>query len=326
MTERSDAREQPDTGFDPCDFFVLRTPLLPFDALERFGSGLEAPRALGQGVGPEPSGADSPEPEPIDAPTLDQALGADRRRLRRRLERHLEDPVVREALFLASPSLEKGLHSWRRDPEGKKGKRFEQALVRYLYRMAARSTPFGLFSGCSLGKVAGPGRLRLEARARYGRHTRLDMDYLFALTEALGRQPRMRDGLRYYPSSSLYRAAGRLRYVEARLDGRARSHHLVAVDAEEYLEAVLEQASGGATLGELARGLAEREEVSEEEAREFLDEMVDSQLLVSELEPPVTGREPIHDLIAQLRRHPAAPDTAAPWIRTLEKVRRRLEG
>ncbi|NJL58225.1 hypothetical protein HC928_26250, partial [bacterium] len=50
-----------------------------------------------------------------------------------------------------------------------------------------------------------------RTRAGYERHTRLDMDYLFALCEELGRDPRIREGLLFRPNSSLYRAAGRLR-------------------------------------------------------------------------------------------------------------------
>ena len=65
--------------------------------------------------------------------------------------------------------------------------------MRYVYRMAARATPFGLFSGCSVGAVEpAPGsatRIAVGPRAGYERHTRLDMDYLFALCEDLARDP-----------------------------------------------------------------------------------------------------------------------------------------
>ncbi|HSU84270.1 MAG TPA: lantibiotic dehydratase, partial [Thermoanaerobaculia bacterium] len=232
--------------FAPAGFFSFRTPLLPFEELESFGEGLEAPAAAGAGEGDDPE-------------RLEKALAADRERLRARLSALAERPEILEAVFLASPSLHESLSLWRAQPDGKKGQRAERALVRYIYRMAARATPFGLFSGCSIGRVetapGAPTRISVGPRSTYERHTRLDMDYLFALCEDLARDPEVREALLYRPNSSLYRAAGRLRYAEARLDNKVRSHHLVAVDSNDYLEEALRRAEGGATARDIAAAL-----------------------------------------------------------------------
>jgi len=295
----------------PSGFFVFRTPLLPFEEVEAWSADLAAPSAFEGAPEPDPdAGDDDPDP-------LEEALAADRERLRERLRRIIERPEVREALFVASPELRSGIEAWRRKPESKKGQRAEQALVRYFVRMASRATPFGLFSGCSLGEVGASSRMELAARSDYRRHTRLDMDYLFALTEELGQRHEVRRELRYRPNSSLYHAAGRLRYAESRLAGRFRSHHLVGVDATDYLDATLERARDGATVVDLTRGLvadlADDPDggVSEEEAEEFVHELIDSQLLVSELTPAVTGPEPIHGLIEQMSERASLRPAAA---------------
>ncbi len=286
------------SAFEPAGFFALRTPLLPFDEIEAWSEDLAA-AAAGEAE-------------------LPAVLAADRERLRRRLLRLIERPEIREALFVASPSLERGLDAWRRDPESKKGRRAEEALVRYLLRMTARATPFGLFSGCSLGRVGEATRLELGGRAGYQRHTRLDMDYLFALSQDLGDDGDLRRRLSYFPNSSLYRAAGRLCYAEARLDGKQRHHHLVAVELSDYLEQTLNRARGGATLAELTHELTS-EEIAAAEAERFVLELIDCQLLVSDLTPNVTGREPIHVLVDQL----AELGSSVPE-RALAEVRGRL--
>ncbi len=305
--------------FVPAGFFSFRTPLLPFEELEAFGEGLEAPAALA-------SAAEGENPERLEA-----ALAADRERLRARLSAMAERPEVLEAVFLASPSLHESLSLWRAQPDSKKGQRAERALVRYIYRMTARATPFGLFSGCSIGRVetdpGAPTRIAVGPRARYERHTRLDMDYLFALCEDLGADPEVREALTYHPNSSLYRAAGRLRYAEARLDNKVRSHHLVAVDSNDYLEEALRRAEGGATAREIAEALVAFDpdgEVTIDEAREFVTELINSQILVSDLSTPVTGPEAIHDLIDQLNRIPATA-LVANTAERLTKVRATLE-
>jgi thiopeptide-type bacteriocin biosynthesis protein len=301
------AKASPERPFVPAGFFSFRTPLLPFDELEAFGEGLAAPGAV--------AAADDPE-------RLEAALAADRERLRARLTALSERPEILEAVFLASPSLHESLALWRAQPDSKKGQRAERALVRYFYRMAARATPFGLFSGCSVGAVepapGSPTRIAVGPRTGYERHTRLDMDYLFALCEDLARDPAVRATLTYRPNSSLYRAAARLRYAEARLDNKVRSHHLVAVDSNDYLEEALRRAEEGATAQEVAEALVAFDpdgDVSIDEAAEFVTELIDSQILVSDLSTPVTGPEAIHDLIDQLRDIPATAETRDRLVR-----------
>lgn len=291
----------PSLDVAPFGFAILRTPLLAFDELAAWGADLEAPR-LADGAG-----------------ELAAALARDRGRLRERLAALVERPEVREALFLASPSLIDGLERWRREPDGKKGRRAEESLVRYFVRMTTRSTPFGLFSGCSLIELGERTRLRLAARGDYRRHSRLDMDYVFRLQDELGRDAALRRALVYRPSSSLYRAAGRLRYAEAQTRDGGRAYHLVAVDPDRYLERVLAEARDGARFDELVRVLVEADpdgEIESGEAAAFVDELIDSQLLVSELEPVITGRDATGELIGTLRHAGGRPGV----VHRLEEV------
>ena len=155
----------------PSGFFALRTPLLPFDELLAWSDGLEASSARN------------------DPARLEAACAADRARLLLRLRAVFHRPEVREALFLASPSLEERFDPWLREPNGPDDPKMERALVRYFARMAGRVTPFGLCAGGSVGTVGEDTRLVLRDRASSSRHTRLDMDYLVALTDAPARGP-----------------------------------------------------------------------------------------------------------------------------------------
>jgi thiopeptide-type bacteriocin biosynthesis protein len=279
-------KPQPRSGdFTPSGFFALRTPLLPFDDLLAWGADLEAPQA-----GDELTG-------------LEKALAADRGHLRRRLQVVVVRPEVREALFVASPELEERLDVWLREPDSEAGQKMERALVRYFARMAGRATPFGLFAGCSVGTLGATTRLTLGAQDGYRRHTRLDMDYVVSLSEALARTPQLRASLAFGPNTSLYRARGRVRYAEVRRNGKGWAHHHVALEASDYLDATMERARQGALPALLGAALVEADpEASPEEAAEYVGELIDSQVLLSELTPAVTGPEPIHALGAHLRK------------------------
>jgi thiopeptide-type bacteriocin biosynthesis protein len=292
----------PHNGIVPSGFFALRTPLLPFDELLAWGDGLGAPSA-----GDDPA-------------RLEAAVAADRARLRQRLRLIYARPEVREALFVASPDLEQRLELWLREPDGEPGQKVERALVRYLARMAGRATPFGLFAGCSVGTLGNETRLALAERGRYRRHTRLDMDYLVPLTDALARQPGLRPALAFAVNTSLYPTPGRLRYLEVRRNGKGWTHHQVALEAADYLEAVLARAREGATPPALAAALLRAEpDAPQEDADECIRELIDNQALVSELRPAVTGPEPIGPLAARLR------ERAGPAAERLVQARQELE-
>lgn len=280
MTERAKPAQ-----FSPSGFFVLRTPLLPFDEMVAWSEGAEAVGALD------------------DLPALQDALDKDRARLRSQLSEVIARPELRDAIFLASPSLDEALETWQKEPDSKRGGKLEPALVAYFTRAAARATPFGLFAGWTTGSIAARTRLELQDQQRYQRHSRLDMDYLWALAEAAERDPELRRAFSYTPNSSLYEAAGRLRLAQGRLAANSRSYHLLAVDTSPYLTMTLERAQGGASLETLATGLVD-DEITRAEAEAYLGELVDNQILVADVHPAVTGDEPVSSLVATLARHP----------------------
>ncbi len=213
--------------------------------------------------------------------------------------------VLQEALLLASPELSEVLLAWQRGEitAPKEQEKLELTLAKYLLRMAYRATPYGLFAGISPGKVGGKTDVRLVGRTQYRRHSRLDMDYLCALAGRLGQQPSFHNLLTYYPNNTLYPIGKQLRYVEYRVFKNTRTHHLSNVDHTVYVQRVLDRARQGATLAELA-GVLVDEEISPAEAGEFVAEMIEGQLLVSELEPSLTGEAYIQRLIRVLGAHP----------------------
>src|SRR5262249_23212888 len=161
-------------------------------------------------------------------------------------------------------------------------------LVRYFTRLCTRSTPLGLFAGCSVGRISEETRLAVADRGQAQRHTRLGIDYLCALAAHLVRDPRSRGAIRWRTNSSAYEFAGQIRFVEAQPSNRGRVHFLQAVDSSPELTCLLATAQPGATLNELkARLLEQNPELSDPEIDHFLGDLIESQLLVSELQPAV---------------------------------------
>ncbi|MCU1325429.1 MAG: Lanthionine biosynthesis protein LanB [Bryobacterales bacterium] len=293
---------------EPVGFFVLRTPLLPMAELVQWGDGLSSASELLAGA---------ERPETADSWSKDVAL------VRSRVSATLERPEIVHAIAIASESLIAGLQNWEANPDGKKGIQAERAMVRYFARMCGRSTPFGLFSGCSTGAIiAGSqeGVLHLSGRQSYEPVSRLDFEYLFALTTALQSDRVLRNSLTYFPNSSLHQVAGDWHYREARLLPTGRSYFSVKLTNDLFLNCAIARSRQGGTLSDISEAVAALDpDISIEEASEYVRELVSSNVLVSTLVPCVTA-DPLDDLIEQLEASPAS-ETA----KTLVAVRQEMK-
>jgi len=254
---------QEERPYLPFDTFVLRTPFFPFSFFTDITAG-----------------------ERIDGEKFREICAR---------------PEVREAIRVASPDLYADLDRWLAGDldDKKKVERLQQSMLRYLLRMSTRSTPFGLFAGFSTGRIGEETRVALTEPQAYGRHTRLDMNYLCSLGQNLARIPIIRDAIRYFPNSSIYRVGDQVRYVEYRYQNKRRVHHIIAVDHTDYLQKILDAAAAGKKADELAALLVD-DEITMDEAREFIIELIDSQVLVNDLEPAITGPEFLHQILQVL--------------------------
>lgn len=241
-----------------------------------------------------------------------------------KLKEFYKQPLAQEALFLASYSLYNKTIQWLNNDAAykatdKEHKKLLTSLAKYLLRMAYRCTPFGLFAGISLGSFSNHSHLILPPVDQYIRRSRFDMAYLCALGLNIAQDPQIRNQLVYYPNQTLYETGDYLRYVEYRIAEKERTHHLVNIDHSEYIQQVLDKAKQGAKPISLAAVLV-NDEITFEEALGFIYEMINAQVLVSELEPKVTGKAfYIHQLTEHLQKIDAG-ETLAEHLSTLNQA------
>jgi lantibiotic biosynthesis protein len=216
--------------------------------------------------------------------------------------RFRDSSLFREAIFLASPELYKEVikHLEKGGASAKEEEKMALSLLKYHNRMATRCTPFGLFAGCSTARIGEHTNIAIQPTEAGKSHLRFDMHFLCKLTDHLITLPALRRLMRYFPNTSLYPLGDKWRYYEKYYTGTIRQHKISDVDRSEYLDALLDKATGGAAYTELA-ALLVNDEITEEEATAFIDELIDCHLLESELEPSTTGKNTLSTLIEKLQ-------------------------
>jgi lantibiotic biosynthesis protein len=214
------------------------------------------------------------------------------------------DAVFMEALFLASPVLHAELQKFVQGKGGseKEEKKLLRSVAKYYLRMSSRCTPFGLFSGCAVAQWSDGDTTRLVLDDQPAeRHTRFDMHYLCALAQHLAKLPCIKDRLLYYPNTGYYKIGDEVRYVEYKYVNARRHHIISSVSASDYVMQLLQAAAQGILLSDMVQLLV-TDEIEEQEAIDFISEMIEAQLLTNELEPAITGDEFLHQIIGTLQR------------------------
>lgn len=250
-------------------YFVLRTPLFSLDTLNSFKIGEEINDEL--------------------------------------LKEFCNQQVFKESIFLASPSLYDTMEKWLNGEAflNKKGQKklekLREGLLKYILRMTTRCTPFGKFAGFNTGEFSESTNVLLDEVCSNKYHTRFDMNYLVALAQNLSKKEEIQDKLLFYPNTSIYTIGHQLRYIEYHYVKTRRVHQICAVDNSIYIQRVIGLAKEGAKLLDLTNSIID-DEISSEEANAFIISLIESQILICELEPTVSGDEFLKQIIHVLKK------------------------
>lgn len=211
---------------------------------------------------------------------------------------------AKEALFLASPDLYEECEKWLAGEitDKEKEKKLLVSLLKYANRMHNRCTPFGLFASCGVVRWGEKSDVIINRNELF-RSTRLDMHFSCQLAQKLAAESYIRPHLRFFPNTSIYQVYDKVRYVEYTYQDKRRAYRISAVDYSIYLNQVLDWAREGEMVEVLATKLVELDaEITLEEAEGFIHQLIENQLLVSELEPSVSGPELLTEIIRVLSR------------------------
>ena len=236
------------------------------------------------------------------------------------LKSFLDNPTFAEAVYLASPVLFREAILWKenRITDPKKLQKIPLSLAKYYTRMCSRCTPFGLFAGC--GVIEWADKTTMELSPNTQRNTRLDMHYAGALAQHLAEIPAVKMSLKYYPNSSVYQVGDEIRYVEYKYINGHRKHQISAITWTEYIQMVMDLCKTGVKIESLIPHLI-ADDISFEDAMNFIEELISTQLLINDLEPAITG----DDFTQQVRKTLSTQGSLAEILTKIEHLLAKID-
>ena len=214
-------------------------------------------------------------------------------------KKYYQNPLAQESIFVASFALYERFRIWLNGGEISESNKILNTLYKYLIRSSTRSTPYGLFSGCVLGKIGSDTKFEISGSDQILRNSRIDFECLIAIKEWIIQQPAIQSQLKLFPNSSLYTVGENYRYVEELRQDLQRTYFISSIEGNEYLEKIFNVAQHGATIGELVELLV-LEEIDHAEATGFIEELVINKILIFDLETVITGPGFLDVLISKL--------------------------
>ncbi|MFE3788923.1 lantibiotic dehydratase [Streptomyces goshikiensis] len=257
---------------------------------------------------PEPPGTEPDEdddPGVPDGPDAPGAGGVTEADLRARLRRAAADARLREAVSLASPSLSRTLDAvLAGEPvRVKQLRRAVRALARYRLRMSGRATPFGTMAGvAAIGFDEAP---KAGWGERHRKAVRPDMGWLTEVVARLEREPGVLRPLRVTANDLCFVRGDRLvvPYLPAPGAGTRPAAQEVSVRASEVVLRLIRRAATPVRFADLVPELvAAYPGVAAATVERLLVDLIGSEVLLTELRPPLDGADPLGHVLALLTR------------------------
>lgn len=212
-------------------------------------------------------------------------------------EKIITDRTFRNAVFLSSPALAQELDRFLTGKMTKEIKieRLKAGLTKYIERMSTRCTPFGYFASCSTVELADRHKLLVSSNIK--ENYRVDMLCLYNLAQILQSDNEILRKLSYRTNDTLLSVGGRYHYITRSYTPQGVQFQISSVKCTPILREVLKLCKRQISFEGLKLKILRIYDIDNSALTNYLLALIKSQLLISNIDPIVTGEE-YHTLLA----------------------------
>jgi len=246
--------------FIPVDHFMIRVPLLTLDDFFKLSSNLELVKLLNS---------------------------------------YLEDPVVKEAILIASPPLIDSLEKLETGQSDRKKAQAYSSLLRYLLRMSTRATPFGLFSAVGFGTFSKQTSLFFHEMEKVKKRARPDMEWLTSVIEELEQDIHFVRELKVMVNPLCQQAANRLILDYCKQTDNSKKK--ISLRSSFLTDFILSAAKSPILYGLLEEKVIEKyPNLDNEKIKTLIRTLFTQKFLISELTPSLLTPQPFEKFFRQI--------------------------
>jgi len=233
------------------------------------------------------------------------------------MDLNVNDPILRYALTIASPSLIAELDRAHAGADRVTLDTLRSKVLRYMIRMRSRPTPFGLFAGVAMARWGRETDLKLNGIDRV--RIRPDMEWLVAVVHKLETREAIRRNLVWMTNPASFISGGRV-YLEERT---SEGHTGVSVRATPVVMRALKAASEPIPYSRLVALLTAGASPDDTDCiDELLGRLWKRGMMFTDLMPSTTVVDPLHHVIEKLRPIPQAKTICLRLDALAEAIRR----
>ncbi|REC63072.1 hypothetical protein DRF65_07540 [Chryseobacterium pennae] len=204
-------------------------------------------------------------------------------------EKDINTESFRKAIYLSSPDLYDQLILWdeKKLPKEKVDK-MKKSLLKYWLRIHFRTIPFGTNAGVSMGQWGDHTQVTLDKKQDKV-HARLDMQVIHDIVERLEQKIFIRQFCKFYTNNTIYSTKNKYRYIEPSSKVAMLNYEVISTEKNKYLNSIIKACQSGLKLSSIIEILV-NQDISYEDSFDYINELIDSKILVSELSPKVTDK------------------------------------
>lgn len=176
-----------------------------------------------------------------------------------------------------------------------RAKKILTSLKKYIIRGCTRSTPYGTLSGCTF--------LQFEENRVFGANhkARIDMGLLEKIKLAIESNANIKYYLQYTLNNTLYEKGNYIKFLEQQWNCNKKEFKLSAIENTDYIKVICKRLKNKFLPINEIKDIF-RNEFDDEEIQNFTEALVESGLLISELEIVLTSADYLEDVLNTLRR------------------------
>lgn len=213
----------------------------------------------------------------------------------------VDDIQFVKAVYIASPSLYNALLKYKLNLlSEKENMRLRKSITRYYTRMCSRATPFGLFSAYTIGRWGKRNSIIIDDR----RELNFDIDcrLLNKLITLVINKFHLKQNIKYYTNNHIFKTDDKIRYVEIDDLNENRGYTYSEADNNYIIEKILEKGKNGIIISDIS-SIIKQEGYDDADIMSFVDEVIDSKLLIPEWYLSVSNSKILDDIYSHIAKY-----------------------